>query len=100
MNACDRLYPTGTRCFALTKPLNLRHRASSCAALDTFAPTDSAQALASADVGVVPFVKDRSGLIFVEIERALGASWSTVKKLRDTSNAAAQALLLVNSPVT
>jgi len=41
-------------------------------------------------------VEARAGLIFTETERALAAPWSIVKKLRETNDAAAQALLLVN----
>lgn len=45
-------------------------------------------------------VEKRSGLIFTEIEKALGASFSTVAKLRKASSAAEAALHLVNaSPI-
>lgn len=43
-------------------------------------------------------VESRAGLIFNEIERALGARWDTVAKLRKTQDAASQTLLLVNNP--
>ena len=42
-------------------------------------------------------VENRSGLMFGEIEKALGAKFDTVSKLRKTHDAAEAALLLVNS---
>lgn len=41
-------------------------------------------------------VEQRSGLIFNEIEKALGARWDVVQRLRKTQDSAAQALLLIN----
>jgi DNA-binding phage protein len=44
-------------------------------------------------------VESRSGLVFTEVEKALGARWDVVQKLRATQSSAEQALLLINSPV-
>lgn len=44
-------------------------------------------------------VEQRSGLVFSEIEKALGARWDVVEKLRKTQDAAAQALLLIINPL-
>jgi hypothetical protein len=38
-------------------------------------------------------------LVHVETEKALGARWDVVQKLRKTSSASEQALLLINNPV-
>jgi hypothetical protein len=43
-------------------------------------------------------IEGRAGLIFTEIEKALGAKWEVIQKLRETQSAAAQALLLINNP--
>lgn len=43
-------------------------------------------------------VEQRGGLVLTEVEKALGARWDVVQKLRKTQDAAAQALLLVNAP--
>lgn len=44
-------------------------------------------------------VESRAGLVFGEIEKALGARWDVVQRLRKTQDAASQALLLINNPV-
>lgn len=44
-------------------------------------------------------VESRAGLIFSEIEKALGARWDVIQQLRKTQGNAAQALLLINNPV-
>lgn len=42
-------------------------------------------------------VDNRAGLIFLEVEKALGAKWDTVQKLRTMQSSAEQALLPINS---
>ena len=44
-------------------------------------------------------VEQRGPLILTEVQRALGASWDVVQKLRKSSSAAEAALLLINNPV-
>jgi hypothetical protein len=44
-------------------------------------------------------VEQRAGLVLTETEKALGARWNVVQKLRKTSSATEQALLLINNPV-
>lgn len=45
-------------------------------------------------------LEQRSGLIFKEIEKCLGAKFDTVQKLRKAKSKAEAALLLLNNPVT
>lgn len=40
----------------------------------------------------------RAGLIFTQVEAAMGASWETIQKLRTSRSAAEQAILLINDP--
>jgi hypothetical protein len=44
-------------------------------------------------------VEQRGGLIFTEIEKAVGARSDVIAQLRKTQDAASQALLLINNPV-
>lgn len=44
-------------------------------------------------------IEQRSGLIFTEVEKALGARWDVVQQLRKTQSESAAALLLINNPV-
>jgi hypothetical protein len=44
-------------------------------------------------------LEQRAGLIFIEVEKALGANWSVVQKLRKSRSEAESALLLINNPV-
>jgi len=44
-------------------------------------------------------IEQRAGLIFSEVEKALGARWDVIQRLRKTQGNAAQALILINNPV-
>lgn len=44
-------------------------------------------------------MEQRAGLVFTEVEKALGAKWEVVQELRKSQSAAHAALLLINNPV-